>query len=374
MTRRVFDELVGQERVARYLRTVVETGQVSHAYLFVGPPGSGKTAAAKALAAGVLCGGFGCTTCEACASVRRGTHPDVRSIAPEGAAGYLAEQVRDVIHDVQLAPILGPKKVYIISSADLFNDAAANAFLKTLEEPPDDVVMILLAHSFDSVLPTIASRCQVVRFRRIPPSEAIAILISRTGAEPDEAAQALAATGASVTRAAEFLRSPVRQEGRLTVLRTLGELCEADGLDVLMGARAIVDAVKAPLEGFKEAQAAAAAEVSDFLGKGAAKAAEERSKRELTAREREGVGEVLTIAESWLRDCLVMAEGVPELVVNKDAADRIAEVARSTKPEAFSKAIAAVAVARRRISYNVTLQLAVEAMLFDTREVLRCPR
>lgn len=374
MTRRVFDDLVGQDRVARYLRTAVESGQVSHAYLFVGPPGSGKTAAAKALAAAVLCDGAGCGTCDACAAVRRGAHPDVHLIAPEGAAGYLAEQVRDIIRDVQLAPISGPKKVYLISSADLFNEASANAFLKTLEEPPDDVVIVLLAHSFDSVLPTIASRCQIVRFRRIPPSEAIALLISLTGAEADEAGQVLAATAGSVARAAEFLRSPVRQESRATVLRVLGGLCEADGLDVLSGARLLVDAARAPLEGFKAAQVAAAAEMSDFLGKGAAKAAEERSKRELTAKEREGVSELLNIAESWLRDCLVVAEGAPELVVNTDAADKIAEVARSTARAGFSAAIEAVGVARRRISYNVTLQLAVEAMLFDIREVLRCPR
>ena len=129
-------------------------------------------------------------------------------LQPEGAAGYLAEQVREIIHDVSLSPIEGPLKVYIMEGADLFNDSAANALLKTLEEPPADVVFVLLAHSLEPVPPTIVSRCQVVRFRRLAPSEAVALLLSQTGAAPDEAAAALAAAGGVVARARDFSRSP----------------------------------------------------------------------------------------------------------------------------------------------------------------------
>ncbi|NTW28698.1 MAG: DNA polymerase III subunit delta' [Coriobacteriia bacterium] len=374
MARCVFDDLVGQERVAQFLRTAVEGDHVSHAYLFVGPAGSGKATAARSLACALLCADDGCGACEACARVRRGVHPDVHEVAPEGAAGYLAEQVRDIIRDVNLSPIDGPRKVYIVSSADLFNDSSANAFLKTLEEPPDDVVIILMAHSFDAVMPTIVSRCQVVRFRRIPPREAAAILVARTGADADEAASALAAAGGVVARARDFLASPLRREARASILRILGNLCVADGLDVLGAARDLLTAVRAPLEDVKTSQAAALAERADFLGKGATKASEDKNKRELTAREREGVGEILNIAESWLRDCLVVVEGAEELVVNTDAIDAIREVCADTTSGALTAALGAVNVARRRISYNVNLQLAIEAMLFDIREVLRCPR
>ena len=370
----VFDDLVGQERVASFLKAATESGSVGHAYLFVGPPGSGKGTAARALACAVLCDDAGCGVCSACHRVKRGVHPDVHLIRPEGAAGYLAEQVRDIIRDVSLAPVDGAFKVYIIADADLFNEASANAFLKTLEEPPDDVVIVLQAHSYDAVMPTIVSRCQVVRFRRIPETEAAALLVSETGADRDEAAAALAAAGGVVARARDFLASPPRREARALILRVLGGLACADEAEVLRFAKELLGAVKAPLEEFKAVQAAEATDQADFLGRGAAKALEERQKRELTAREREGIGEVLNVAESWLRDCLVVSQGVGDLAVNTDVAESVAEMAAVIAPSAAAHALEAVNLARRRITYNVSPQLAIEAMLFDIREVLRCPR
>jgi len=371
--RTVFDDVIGQPKAGEFLRSVVASDQVSHAYLFVGPPGAGKKTAARALACAIFCKDGGCGTCPTCARVRRGTHPDVHVIAPEGASGYLAEQVRDIIRDTWLAPVEGPKKVYIVESADVFNDSSANAFLKTLEEPPDDVVIILLSHRLDAVLPTIASRCQVVRFRRIPPAAASALLREQTGAEAEEATSALAASGGVIARAREFLASPGRRAARATILRTLKDLPTMDELDVLDAAKALLTAVKAPLEEVKAIHAAELEERTQLVG-GSLKPLQERQKRELTAREREGVAEVLNVAESWLRDCLVLSQGLTDLVLNADAIDAMEEVAAVITPGAAARALEAVTVTRRRISYNVSPQLAIEAMLFDVREVLRCPR
>ena len=140
MTRCVFDDIVGQPKVADFLKAVTQADRVGHGYLFVGPPGSGKKSAALALACALFCDDAGCGACGACSRVKRRSHPDVHLLEPEGTAGYLADQIREVIHDVSLAPIEGPYKVYILDAADLFNDASANAFLKTLEEPPDDEI------------------------------------------------------------------------------------------------------------------------------------------------------------------------------------------------------------------------------------------
>jgi len=374
MTRCVWDDIVGQPRVAAFLKRLTADKTVGHAYLFVGPPGAGKKTAAVALACAVFCDDDGCGACSACSRVRRRAHPDVHFIEPEGAAGYVAEQVRDVIHDVSLAPVEGPRKVYIFDGADLFNESAANAFLKTLEEPPDDVLIVLMAHSYERVLPTISSRCHVVKFRRIPPSEAAAVLVEKTGADPDEALAALAAAGGVAARARDFLGSPARRAARAQILRTLKDLPVMDDYDVLTAARELLAAVKAPLEDVRSAQAAEVEQRAEFLGKGASKALEERHKRELTAKEREGIAEVLNVAESWLRDCLAISQGVGDLVVNRDAADAMEEVGAIITPAAAASALSAVNEARRRISYNVSPQLAVEAMLFDLREVLRCPR
>lgn len=373
MTRSAWSRIVGQQRAVTFLRGVVESGRVSHAYLLVGPSGSGKATAARVFASALMCENGGCGTCSACTRVERRVHPDVRTVEPEGAAGYLTEQVREIIHDVQLAPFEGDRKIYIVQSADLFNESSANAFLKTLEEPPPSVVIILTAHSYDAVLPTISSRCNVVRFRSIPPSEAVALL-GETGADPVEAAQALAAAGGVVVRARDFLRDPSRIAARDAILRTLKDLATMDELDVLDSAKSLLAAVKAPLERVKVEQEGELARSMEFLARGAVKAMEDRHKRELTRREREGLQEILNIAESWLRDCLVISQGVDDLVINRDHRDAMEEVGAVITPAAVATALRAVRETRRRISYNVSPQLAVEVMLFDVREVLRCPR
>lgn len=374
MSRCVWDEFVGQQRVADHLRTAVETDAVSHANLFVGPPGAGKKSAARALACAIFCDDGGCGSCRTCTRIKKGVHPDVHVVRPEGAASYMIEQIRDLIHDVQLKPVEAPLKFYVIESADMFNDSSANAFLKTLEEPPADVVIVLLAPSYDSVLPTIASRCRIVRFRRIPPEIAESMLVERTGAQVGEARAALAATGGVMPRALEFLESPTRRQARGHMLATLKDLASMDGHDVLVAAKQLLGAVKAPLEDVKSAQADEIREREEFLGKSGSKDLADRHKRELTAREREGIGEVLNIAESWLRDCLVISQGVGDLIANLDVADAMEEVGAVITPAAATRALDAVQRARRRISYNVSPQLAVEAMLFDIREVLTCPR
>ena len=168
----VFESIFGQAQVRDYLRTTLRTGRLSHAYLFTGPPGSNKTSAAYAFAQALICPDQGCMTCDHCRRAARRNHPDIHFIEPEGAHGYLVDQIREVVADAHLAPIQATRKIYIIDRVDLLGTQAANAFLKTLEEPPENVVFILLGRTKDAVLPTIVSRCQVVPFRHIPTTEA----------------------------------------------------------------------------------------------------------------------------------------------------------------------------------------------------------
>jgi DNA polymerase-3 subunit delta' len=373
MTRCVWDGLIGQERVVSHLRGAVERGTVAHAYLFVGPTGASKKSAARALACSLFCEDGGCGSCGDCRRVRAGSHPDLHVFAPEGVT-YVVGQIRDIVRDVHLKPAEASRKVYIIEGADRFNDASASAFLKTLEEPPSDVVMVLIAREFEDVLPTIASRCRVVRFAPVPPSVARALVMERSGAGEAEAQAALAASDGVIPRAIEFLGSPGRRNARLTILGILKRLAVMDGHDVLMAARELLGAVRAPVEEMKSAQAEEVERVREFLSRGVMGDLEKRQKRELTAREREGVKEIMSVTESWVRDCLVMARGAAELVDNADAADATAEVARVLSTPAALRALDAVGRARQRMAYNVSPQLAVEAMLFDIQEVLRCPR
>ena len=370
----VWDDLIGQNKAVSHLRSAIDTQTVGHAYLFVGPAGASKKTAAKAFACAMLCDDGGCGACRACYRIKKGMHPDVQIFEPEGAAGYLVEQIRPIIHDVHMRPVEAARKIYVVGQADLMRDAPANAFLKTLEEPPDNVVIIMLAPTLDSVMPTIASRCLVVRFDRIAPSAAVDLLRSRTAASRTEAQAALAATAGVLTRAVEFLESSSRRAARERMLGILKDLTVFDEFDVLASARELLTLVKAPLEELKEQHAEELRARTEFIGKAPTKSVEDRQKRELTAREREGVAEILNVTESWLRDCLVMSQGLPDMVVNEDAADAMEEVAAIVTPGAATRALDAVNEARKRISYNVSPQLAVEVMLFDIREVLLCPR
>lgn len=376
MTRKcVWDSIIGQNPARDFLKAAVQSHTISHGYLFVGPAGTGKKTAARALACAAVCDDDGCGICRACSRIMRDSHPDVQVLAPQGAASYLLdEQIRPLIRDIHLKPLEARHKFYILDQADLMGDATANAFLKTLEEPPPGVTIILLASSYESVPPTIASRCLVVRFRQVPPSSAQAVLEQRTGASPQEAIAALAATGGVISRAVDFLESSSRREARARILSILKDLPAYDEFDVLRACRELLVLVNAPLEETKAAHAKEIRIAEETLGKSGGKALQVRHKRELTAREREGVVEILSITESWLRDCLVLSLGLDELVLNTDVLDAMQEVAAVITPQAANRGLGAVREARQRISYNVNVQLAIEAMLFDVREVLVCPR
>jgi len=372
----VFSELVGQERVAQFLRAAVIGGSTSHAYLFVGPSGAGKLTAALLLACALVCDDGGCGTCSACSRVRRGAHPDVRVVRPSGASTYLVEQVREgLVPDMWLAPADGTAKVYILENAEALGDSAANAFLKTLEEPPAPVTIILLTDDYDAVLPTISSRCQVVRFAPVAPSRAVALIAERTGAGEAEALAALAATSGDLPHAIEFVGSGSRRQARDAMMTVMRDLPVMDGRDVLVSARDLLKSVKAPLDEMKARQGAELAERVEFMGRGAGvKEVEQRHKRELTARERESVFELIAVAESWLRDALAASAGAARQVRNRDASDDIATAGACMSAAAIEAGLAATQRARRRVSYNVSPQLAVEAMLFEIQEARVCPR
>ena len=165
-----FSELAGQEHVSITLRQSVRLGRISHSYLFCGPRGCGKTTTARIIAKAANCldlqDGDPCNACAVCQSINEGRFMDI--IELDAASNRGIDEIRDIRDKVNFAPVQGRRKVYIIDEAHMLTDAASNAFLKTLEEPPDHVIFVLCTTEAHRILPTIISRCQRLDFRRIP--------------------------------------------------------------------------------------------------------------------------------------------------------------------------------------------------------------
>ncbi len=165
------DFVVGHQRTIERLRRLLAGERVPHALLFVGREGIGKRRVALLSACIYLCSSGGCLECRTCKRVLSLAHPDVRMEGPEGKRGILIRQIRELREWAHMAPMEGSRKVAIIDDAHLMGSEAANAFLKTLEEPPEGTLFILVTSEQSKLLPTIVSRCQIVRFSPLKKEE-----------------------------------------------------------------------------------------------------------------------------------------------------------------------------------------------------------
>lgn len=193
-----FDEVAGQQHIVRTLKNALASGKIAHAYLFAGPRGTGKTTMAKLFAKALNCDhGIGgqCNECKNCVAINDGSHPDVLEL--DAASNNGVNQIREIIDRVKYGTIQGRYKVYIIDEVHMLSDAAFNALLKTLEEPPSHVVFILATTEPHEILPTILSRCQRYDFTKVSDEDIIArmkIILKSENIEYEEEATELIAT------------------------------------------------------------------------------------------------------------------------------------------------------------------------------------
>ncbi len=228
-----FLDIIGHERPLGILRRTLVNGTVAHAYLFTGEAGIGKRMAALAFAAAVNCAApgpdGGCGSCAACRKTASGNHPDLQIMTPESEdEQFLAdlsrkerekasreikiEQVRQAQERLALRPFEGRKKVLVVDNAESMNTAAANAFLKTLEEPPGETLIILVSSLPQRLLGTIRSRCQVLAFQPLPRRRLAAVLQERRGLTAEDAWFLAALAGGSLGRALEMDAAGERKE------------------------------------------------------------------------------------------------------------------------------------------------------------------
>jgi DNA polymerase-3 subunit delta' len=332
----------------------------NHAYLLAGPAGSGKREAARAFAAELLAEGA-IDPDGARARVQSGSHPDLTWIAPSGAHEMIRSDVSEsVVAAATRTPFEATRRVFVLEHADVMNDAAANTLLKTLEEPPSYVVLLLLTDRPGQVMPTIASRCQYVRFDP-QPADAVAARLEAAGIEPlvalacarlslgdaDRAGWLATKAGTALRAAAEaFARAPVDGQPWRAVL-------EAGA------ARAAV--VGEELERQRD-------EEFQYLPKKEHKrlttAYGDRIKRSERGARTATIDHALQLIGLWYRDLTCVAAGAPELAHN---ADRVAELRAGVEGRSAAGLRAAVALTddvRARLLLNVTEDLALEALAF----------
>ena len=352
----------------------VRGADLAHAWLLLGPSGSDKAAAAAAMAAAVNCPrepGVGCGDCSTCLRILRHRHPDVHHVVPEGTF-ILVDQIRDaVISEAARSPFEASSKVFILEEADRMNPAAQNALLKTLEEPSDATLFILLSAREEELLPTIRSRCRIIHLRRVP-EEHIASVLEEEGVASEKALLAARVCEGDLHRARSLTSSPAVWERRslwLSIPRRL-----VSSVDALDAAAEIVAEAREAVKEREAQQKEELAELAEALGEGRGTAAArnalgKRHKRELRRVEEAVLAEALDTLGSFYRDVLALRSG-GEAVANLDIISDLQMWAAS--PESDAAVLAAVercVLARASLSKNANVPLTIETTLLDLARV-----
>ncbi|MFG2867692.1 DNA polymerase III subunit delta' [Streptomyces sp. NPDC048338] len=397
----VWDDLVGQAKVeeqlaaaARDADTLVtaqaagdpgpDASKMTHAWLFTGPPGSGRATAARAFAAALQCvspdralgGAPGCGFCDGCHTALIGTHADVEVVRTD-LLSIGVKETRDLVRRAQLSPANGRWQVIVLEDADRLTEGAGNVLLKAVEEPAPRTVWLLCAPSLEDVLPTIRSRCRHLTLRT-PPVDAVAdVLVRRDGIEPAVAQAAARATQGHIDRArrlatderararrATVLRLPLRVEDIGGCLKAAQELVDAAGEDAKQVAEEVdvkeTEELKAALGGGQGGRMPRGTA-------GAMKELEERQKRRKTRTQRDSLDLALTDLTGFYRDVLALQLRARTPLANEDVRDAVERIARDTGPDRTLRRIEAVLACREALDRNVAPLLAVEAMTMALR-------
>jgi DNA polymerase-3 subunit delta' len=392
----VWDEVVGQPGAVEVLRAAataaadivsgrqVAAGAMTHAWLFTGPPGSGRSVAARAFAASLQCerGGIGCGECAGCHTVAARTHADVHLVVPEGLS-IAVQDMRAIVVAAAHLPIGGRWQVVVIEDADRLTEAASNALLKAVEEPPTRTVFLLCAPSThpDDIAVTIRSRCRVIALRT-PSADAVAdVLIRRDGVDPSGAAWAAQAAQGHVGRARRLARDGQARARRRAVLSVPASLtslsaCFAAADQLVTAAEEEAAALSAELDG-PETEALERALGAGGTGRGVAASVrgaagalrdlQRRQKSRATRAQRDALDRALVDLAAFYRDVLLVETRAAVRPAHPEAADDVRRVAEALTAEGVLTRLDAVLECREALELNVKPRVAVEAMTVALR-------
>ncbi|MFD0153449.1 DNA polymerase III subunit delta' [Streptomyces sp. NPDC055721] len=398
----VWDDLVGQARVEEQLAAAARdadalvtahaagepapaASKMTHAWLFTGPPGSGRATAARAFAAALQCvspdramGGVpGCGFCDGCHTTLVGTHADVEIVRTD-LLSIGVKETRELVRRAQLSPAGGRWQVIVLEDADRLTEGAGNVLLKAIEEPAPRTVWLLCTPSIEDVLPTIRSRCRLLTLRT-PPVEAVAdVLVRRDGIEPEAAYAAARATQGHIDRARRLATDERARARRAVVLKLPLRVADVGGC--LKAAQELVDAAaedakqvaeEVDVKETEDMKAALGAAQGGRMPRGTAgvmKDLEERQKRRRTRTQRDSLDLALTDLTGFYRDVLALQIRSRSAIANVDVRDALERIAGDSTPERTLRRIEAILACRDALDRNVAPLLAVEAMTMALRD------
>lgn len=376
----VWDAVVGQTAVVEQLQQAAANPKsMSHAWLFTGPPGSGRSVAARAFAAALECETqTGCGQCAECRMVLAGSHPDVRVVATE-LVTIKIDEVKELVQAAAARPAVGRYRVILMEDADRMTDRTVNVLLKAIEEPVPQTVWLLCAPTAQDVLPTIRSRCRIMTLQ-ITSSAAVAALLVREGADPEVAAAAARASQSHIGRARWLAFDPGGAERRQATIDLIARNRSIPGAFLKASELAELAATEAS-EASDQRNAAERNALAAALGlpeNGAVppklrsqfKDLEEDQKRRARRGQRDVLHRIFMDFLSLFRDVLMVQLGAQVELVNADSRSSstlISMLANTLSPAQTLEKVEAIKAAQQRIDQNVPVPLALEALFVALR-------
>lgn len=374
----IWSELLGQPEAVAQLRVAVSNKNdgLHHAWLLTGPPGSGRSNAAAAFAAALLCETAGCGQCKSCKMVQAGTHPDVSTLATEKVIISI-EEIRQLVASSHFGGSIGKYQIMIIEDADRMTERSSNVLLKALEEPPAGTIWLLCAPSEADMLPTIRSRVRRVALKQ-PSTQTVAdLLVARDGIEPKLALQVAAEAQGHIGMA---LRLATSADARARRRETLVAATQIDSIPKAMStAERWLELAKKDADALTlERDSKERADLLSTLGipeggtipaglRSDIKILEEAQKRRATRSLRDGIDRILVDLMSLYRDVMTIQLAANAELVNQDLLAALQDVAGSSSPEDTILKLEAMAEARARIGSNVRDLMVLEALAIALR-------
>jgi DNA polymerase III subunit delta' len=376
----VFDDLVGQEDAVAILqgaslaaRNGDQSQEMTHAWIFTGPPGSGRSSAAIAFAQSLICPQGGCATCNECRSAKTHAHPDVEIMTTEGLSIKI-EEVRELLTRTSWAPSMGGWRIVVMEDADRLTESAANALLKAIEEPGTRTVWLLCAPTLHDILPTIRSRCRHIQLRTPTTSAVSAFLQRRDAIAPAMADFAARVSQGHIGRARYIATNIDVRNHRSTIISLPLQLSTI--ADAYKCAQILVDMATAQAKAQAEARdEKEIASLQEAYGKGAtgrgmatggAKAVKELEKEQksrTTRMVRDSIDGALLDIATFFRDVMMVQAGATDTLINTDMRDAITAYAHKTTPHSTVRKVNAIMKARTHLSHNAAPLLTCEALM-----------